>query len=81
MKNRGWNWVDVIQLFWHFREYCFHTIFSYRLKFCKESTRELNSVGRDWPFKVKAASVVVVCVFLFFFFRAGWGRADLLVCS
>ena len=62
MKKRGQNWVEVTRLFWggegggHFLEYLFHTVISYKLKFCKESPRELNSVSWDWPIKVKAAA-------------------------
>ena len=56
MKNRGRDWVEVTRLFWHFLEYFFHAVISYKPKFCKESPRELNSVSGDWPVRVKAAS-------------------------
>ena len=42
-------------VFWRFQEYHFHAVISYKLKFCKESPRELNSVSGDWSVRVKAA--------------------------
>ena len=57
MKNRGGDRVKVTRLFWHFLEHFFHAIVRYKLKFCKGSPRELNSVtGSRLPIRVKAAS-------------------------
>ena len=39
--------------FWHFVEYFFYAVISYKLK---ESPRELSSVSGEWPIRVKAAS-------------------------
>ena len=56
MKNRSRDWVKVSRLFWHFLEHFFHAVICYKLKFCKGSPRELNSVTGEWPIRVKAAS-------------------------
>ena len=56
MKNRGRDWVEVTRLFWRFLEHFFHAVISYKLKFCKDNPRELNSVSGEWPIRIKAAS-------------------------
>ena len=52
MKNRGRDRVKVTRLFWHFLEHFFHSVIRYKLKFCKGSPRELNSVTGEWPIRV-----------------------------
>ena len=56
MKNRGRDWVKATRLFWQFLEHFFHAVIRYKLKFCKGSPRELNSVRGEWSVRVKAAS-------------------------
>ena len=56
MKNRGWDWVKVTILFWQFLEHFFHAVIRYKLKFCKGSPKELNSVRGEGPARVKTAS-------------------------
>ena len=56
MKNRGRDRIKVTRLFWHFLEHFFHAVIRYKLKLCKGSPRELNSVIGEWPIRVKAAS-------------------------
>ena len=59
MNNRGRNRVKVTRLFFflvHFLEHFFHAVIRYKLKFCKGSPGELNSVTKKWPIRVKAVS-------------------------
>ena len=46
----------VTRFFWHFLEHFFHAVICYKLKFCKGSPTEPNSVTGEWPIRVKAAS-------------------------
>ena len=56
IKDRGRYGVMVTRVLWHFLEYGFYKVFSYKLKLCKDSAREFNSVSEDWFVRVKTAS-------------------------
>ena len=57
MKDRGRYGVEVTRLFGHFLDYVFfYKVFSYKLKLCKDCTREFNRVSGNWSVRVKTAS-------------------------
>ena len=56
MKDRSGYGGKVTRLLGNFLDYSLYKVFCYKLKHCKNRSREINRVSGDWSVRVRTAS-------------------------